>query len=101
MEPYVFEERKSRGKKLPSDYLMFNMDPSKPNVGCKPRVEETVEATRKKIHLINVKMARLAKDLRASEGIDFKKIDEFQGLNKQLYGLRIYEAQMVYLKNLL
>lgn len=94
-------ERRLRGKQSPSDILQFNQDPSKPNVGCKPRLEALIDATRKKIRETNRGMALLAKCLRLQEGINTKMLEDYQKLNERLKGLKIYEAETVHLNNML
>lgn len=64
--------------------LRFSID------GCRQR----------KRRLLN-QMRKVSQQLRQSKTLDPKKLDEYQVLNDQLKAVKVYETELVYLRNML
>lgn len=67
----------------------------------KDSLDELMGALRKRKSRINGSIWSLNRELRMAKNIDFKKVDDYQKLNEEFRAVKIYEANLLYLRNML
>jgi hypothetical protein len=84
-----------------SEILSRNRGYGKPDVGSRPTIDDQINALREKSRRIQSTMNGLANVLRYSETFSKEAHDKFQKLNEELRTVKITEAEIVYLRNML
>jgi predicted nucleic acid-binding protein len=64
-------------------------------------LKATIQSLRDRKQRITNTMSVKARYLRRNEGIDYDAINDYLKLNQELRTIKIYEAELVYLKNML
>lgn len=67
----------------------------------RPSLQSTLETLRSKKQDIDQRMRHLQNRLRHAETIDLSKINEYVDLNKQQRKIRIMEAELMYIRNII
>lgn len=69
--------------------------------GKKSGLQASISIVCKKRRNVDQRMRVLSRQLRRADLIDMKKVSEYVELNKECRKLRIYEAELVYMRNIL
>jgi len=67
----------------------------------KTELNGTIDALNSRKARINCKMRLLARKLRQDENMDVRDLDEYQRLNDELKGVKLWEAELAYTRNML
>jgi hypothetical protein len=83
-----------------SDFLAMNRT-GKPDVGRRDTMTDQINSLLTRKQLINNKMKGLAQIMKNKDLINEAALLEFQQLNEELRDLKITEANLVYIRNML
>jgi uncharacterized coiled-coil DUF342 family protein len=83
-----------------SDFLAMNRN-GKPDVGRRDTINDQINTLMNRKQRINNKMKGLAQVLGDRDKINERDYNEFQQLNEELRDLKITEANLTYIRNML
>jgi hypothetical protein len=64
-------------------------------------LQSTIDSIRTKKNYIDKQMRRISRDLRRADNIDYEKVEKYQKLNQDSRRIRIFEAELMYLRNII
>jgi hypothetical protein len=67
----------------------------------KPKLKDTINALRDRNKRLSDKLKGKRDEIILSDSLDQDKITEYQKMNEELRKTKIYEAELVYLRNML